>query len=47
MVTIKDHINAIKLEIAGIRFEPKLIKWMTTILATGVLYLILKAFFDI
>jgi bifunctional DNA-binding transcriptional regulator/antitoxin component of YhaV-PrlF toxin-antitoxin module len=42
----KDDITKIKLDIADIRSELKLIKWMMGIMLAGVLSLVMKTFFS-
>lgn len=44
-LAMKDDVTSIKLELAEIKSEQKLMKWMLGLLLAGVASLILKAFF--
>lgn len=41
----KDDISAIKIEMADLKSEIKLLKWMTVTIVAGVVSLVAKAFF--
>ncbi|MCK9985390.1 MAG: hypothetical protein AzoDbin1_01862 [Azoarcus sp.] len=45
LLATKDDVTGIKLDLAEIKSEQKLMKWMLGLLIAGVISLILKAFF--